>query len=180
LSLSGTQKGVLKGVIAGALIALIVIGTGATFNPFDYEPDITVTKRLSIAVSSGMFVSLFLAISIGRLAKHRFFDPESINGGGLTPGSPDAMLLQSLLQNTLEQVVLAFSVYLAWALIMPSSWLSVIPLAAITFGVGRILFYVGYRNGAPSRALGFALTFYPSVGMLVCLIATVVWRQFGG
>jgi hypothetical protein len=32
----------------------------------------------------------------------------------------------------------------------------------------------GYRAGAPSRALGFALTFYPSVLMLVLVVAAVL------
>ena len=60
--------------------------------------------------------------------------------------------------------------YASWAVIMPTQRLSVLPLAAISFGIGRVLFFVGYRKGASFRALGFAMTFYPSVLMLLCLV----------
>jgi hypothetical protein len=120
---------------------------------------------------------LFLGLSVGRLARHRFFTPQDIDGGGLTNGTHEARILQSLLQNTLEQFALAFAAYLAWAVIMPVLWLSVVPLAAITFGIGRVLFFAGYKEGAPHRAVGFALTFYPSMVMLVLSMAELV-RQF--
>jgi len=44
-----------------------------------------------------------LLICIARLAKHRFFTPEDINGSALTSGTERARLLQALLQNTREQ-----------------------------------------------------------------------------
>jgi hypothetical protein len=52
---------------------------------------------------------------------------------------------------------------------MPGAVLSVAALAAITFVIGRLLFFAGYRASAAMRAPGFALTFYPSVAMLVLL-----------
>jgi hypothetical protein len=178
LSLSVKQRGVLKGIVSGLLISGIVLAAGVVLNPLDFQPDASVTGQLSVAAASSVLPVLFLAISIGRLAKHRFFSPEAIDGGGLTPGSDEAKYLQSLLQNTVEQVVLAVPVYFAWALLLPASWLSAVPVAATTFGIGRVLFFVGYRHGAPSRAAGFALTFYPTVGMLVCVLASIVMRLF--
>jgi hypothetical protein len=178
LSLSVKQRGVLKGVVAGLLISGSLLAAGAVLNPLNFQSDVTVTGRLSVAAASSVLPVLFLAISIGRLAKHRFFSPEAIDGGGLTPGSDEAKYLQSLLQNTVEQVVLAIPVYFAWALLLPAPWLSAVPIAATTFGIGRVLFFVGYRHGAPSRALGFALTFYPTVGMLICILASVLMRLF--
>jgi len=65
-------------------------------------------------------------------------------------------------------------VHLAWATLMPVSWMAAIPAAAILFLSGRVLFIRGYRGGAPSRAVGFALTFYPSVLMLVIVIGAVI------
>ena len=87
--------------------------------------------------------------------------------------------MQSLLQNTLEQSVLALLIYLAWAAVMPSAWLSVVPLAAVSFALGRLLFLAGYASGAPSRALGFTMTFYPSIAMLIC-IAVAEALSLGG
>jgi uncharacterized membrane protein YecN with MAPEG domain len=57
---------------------------------------------------------------------------------------------------------------------MPTRWLSVVPLAAIAFVVGRLLFMRGYERGAPARALGFTLTFYVSSTMLVSMLVYLV------
>jgi uncharacterized membrane protein YecN with MAPEG domain len=42
------------------------------------------------------------------------------------------------------------------------------------FFLGRVLFWQGYVRGAPARALGFALTFYPTVAMLVVAVGHLV------
>jgi uncharacterized membrane protein YecN with MAPEG domain len=115
-------------------------------------------------------------LAVGRLAKHRFFTPQDIDGGGFSEDTERARVLQSLLQNTLEQCCIAFIVYLAWAVIMPPAWMSVVPLAALAFALGRVLFFAGYMKGAPSRALGFTLAFYPSVIMALCIVANMLWR----
>ena len=105
---------------------------------------------------------------------------EDIDAGAAQGGTERAKMLQSLLQNTLEQTVIASLVYLAWAVMMPPRWLSVVPMAAILFSFGRILFFVGYEKGAASRALGFALGFYSSVGMLLCVIGHFLHQLFTG
>ena len=61
---------------------------------------------------------------------------------------------------------------------MPASTLSTVPLAALAFAIGRVLFFRGYGDGARARALGFALTFYPSLAMLLCNGPYLVWRLF--
>lgn len=166
-------------MVAGAAIAAVIIIVGVWLNPFGFSAQLLFADRASVAVQSSSLLALCLAVAIARLAKHRFFTPEDIDGGGLQPGSNRATLLQSLLQNTLEQCVLAGLVYMAWAVVMPSSWLSVVPLAAGSFAVGRTLFFVGYGAGAPSRALGFTMSFYPSVAMLSCVAVISVARLAG-
>jgi hypothetical protein len=112
---------------------------------------------------------LILGIAIGRLAKHRFFNADDIVGAGLTVASAEAKLLQALLQNTLEQTALAVPTYLAWALLMPGAWLSTVPMAATFHALGRLLFFFGYEKGAGHGALGFALTFYSTMVLLVII-----------
>ena len=175
--LTEKQAGVLKGMVPGGLIAIAIIFIGASTNPFSIDPSLSEINRLGIAIQSLILLVIFLAVSVGRLAKHRFFTPEDIDGGGLSEGTDRAKILQSLLQNTLEQFCLAAPVYLAWAFVMPARWISVVPLVAITFAIGRILFFVGYEKGAASRAIGFAMTFYPSVVMLVCVVCNMVWKM---
>ena len=45
--------------------------------------------------------------------------------------------------------------------------------AALLFLIGRILFSRGYERGASARAVGFGLTFYPSVLMLAVAAITL-------
>jgi hypothetical protein len=59
---------------------------------------------------------------------------------------------------------------------MPLKWLRAIPIAALLFVAGRILFARGYERGAPGRAMGFGLTAYPTFGMLVTLALLLALR----
>lgn len=174
MALTGKQRGVLKGMAIGATIALVAITGAILAGPILLQPEATVAERIAFALRADAFVALWLAISIGLLARHRFFTPEDIDGGGLTQGTATASILQASLQNTLEQTVLAVLTHLAWAVFMPVTWMSAIPVAVALFLVGRVLFVRGYRKGAPSRAAGFALTFYPSVVMLVLVVGAAV------
>ncbi len=175
--ISEKQAGVLKGMLIGFSISICMVLLSSYLNPFGFSDSIDSTGKLNIAITSCLIPAAFLGISIARLAKHRFLTPEDIDGGGLTAGTEYAQILQSLLQNTFEQTLLATLVYFAWAMVMPATWLSVIPVAALFFGLGRILFFSGYKNGAPSRALGFTLTFYPTMIMLIVIFGTLIWHQ---
>jgi len=136
-----------------------------------YFPEqVSLALRLQLFAWSTLLPACMLVVSIGRLANHRFGTPQDIHGSGLTVGTERAKLLQALLQNTLEQCVLAFTVYLAGSLLLPAPLLGWVPAASIMFLTGRLLFFAGYQKGAPGRALGFGLTFYPTVIMLVALI----------
>jgi hypothetical protein len=81
-----------------------------------------------------------------------------------------------VLQNTLEQTVLAVAAYTVWAVVMPHSWLWSIAIAALFFVAGRIFFAYGYTRGAPGRAMGFGLTAYPTFGMLATVAAVLLFR----
>ena len=178
MALTTKQRGVLKGIIAGATITVFVIVGAILAGPMGLPPDATTGDRLGLALWADAFIALWLGISIALLARHRFFTPEDIDGGGLTQGTQTANVLQATLQNTLEQSVLAVLVHLVWATLMPVAWISAIPAAVILFFCGRVLFVRGYRGGAPSRSIGFALTFYPSVLMLALVVGKAVWKVF--
>lgn len=66
------QSGVLKGVGFGLLMAIAIIVMGVWFNPFSFSENLNEMERLSIALQCSLIPTFFLAISIGRLAKHRF------------------------------------------------------------------------------------------------------------
>ncbi len=162
-----TQRGIAVGMVSALVTAVAFFVVTVTFGAASFASGASFELRASIVAASVLAPAISLGICIARLARHRFFSPEDINGSALTEGTARARLLQSILQNTLEQSVLAFSVYLSCAFIFPSRYLGAIPAAAAMFFVGRILFFAGYANGAPSRAFGFAFTFYPTV-LLAC------------
>jgi len=172
MTLTDTQTGVFKGMVAGLAITFASLG----FAIFGLESPVSVADAsLAHAIKWDTFVVACLAINIALLARHRFFTPDDIDGGGLSKGTPTAQILQSTLQNTLEQTVLALAVHAVWSSVMPPTWQLAIPAASILFIVGRILFWRGYARGAPARALGFGLTFYPSLVMLLAIVFRIVF-----
>lgn len=165
MALTRTQAGVAAGM-AGWLAATIALFLWPSLPsvPADVE------GRIALWLACALAASLWLLAAVGRLAGHRFFTPEDIEGGGLTEGTPKAKLLQTLVQNTLEQCVLAIPAYGAWLWLAPPERRGLVVLCAAAFALGRLLFFAGYARGAPFRAFGFTLTFYPSVGLYLLLM----------
>ena len=52
-------------------------------------------------------------------------------------------------------------------MLLPAGLIGWVPAAALLFALGRVLFVAGYASGAAARAFGFALTFYPTVTLLI-------------
>jgi hypothetical protein len=165
MSFSNPQRSVALGMAAGLSITIAALGLTALLEPFGALAG-ALPARLQLLALSALAPAVALAVCIARLAAHRFHTPEDLDGSGLTAGTAQARLLQALLQNTLEQLALAIPVYTAWTLLAPAHLLAVVLTAAFLFIIGRVLFFWGYARGAPGRALGFTLTFYPTVGVL--------------
>lgn len=165
VSLSKPQSGVAIGAGVAAVITAGGLGLAAC-QPMTGV--LTLDARLHTLALCLLGPAFALVVCIGRLANHRFDTPADLDGSGLTVGTPRAKLLQALLQNTLEQVMLATLVYVACTLLGSPRILSMMSVGSAMFLAGRALFLWGYDRGAPSRALGFGLTFYPTVVLLAC------------
>ncbi len=152
------------------------MGAAPLLLPVSVLPSDEAGARLAWAMAWALMPMLTLMVSIMRVANYRFASPEDIDGSGLTVGTGRVQVLRAILQNTLEQAVLAIGAYLIWATVMPHSWLQSIPVAALLFVTGRILFARGYERGAAGRATGFGLTAYPTFGMLVTLAVVSLFR----
>jgi hypothetical protein len=163
--LTDKQSGVLRGMLSGLAITTIALAVAmhGLLTPLMPGAD----ASINFALKWDALVMACLAINIGLLARHRFFTPDDIDGGGLTTGTSKANLLQSML---------ALGVHLIFAAVMPRAWQAAVPVAAMLFVFGRVLFWRGYASGAPHRALGFALTFYPQVVMLLLIAGYVAVR----
>ena len=163
------QAGVAAGMAAGfALTLAAFLWPGLPPVPADAG------ARLTLWLACALIVASWLLVCVGRLAAHRFFTPEDIEGGGMAGNTPRAALLQALLQNTLEQAVLAIIAYGAWLWLGPEERRGLVLVFALYFAVGRLLFFAGYARGAPFRALGFTLTFYPTVGLFLLVLPAAV------
>jgi hypothetical protein len=172
--LSNQQQGVLRGMVAGMVLTLLALASAVVAHPAALTPAPGFAAALAQALAWDALIVFCLMANIGLLARHRFFTPEDIDGGGLGKGTSQAQVMQAVLQNTLEQSVLAMAVHAIWSAVMPPSWQAAVPAAAVLFAAGRLFFWRGYAQGAPSRALGFALTFYPSVAMLLAVAARLL------
>ena len=169
-----TQKGVARGAAPAVLTCVAGLVIAASLTPYYLEQSVTLHDRLRIAAFATLAPILSLIFCIARLANHRFFTAEDINGSGLTHGTDRAKLLQALLQNTLEQATIAIAVYFCGAVVFPRDYLGALVAGGVMFLIGRIAFFVGYKNGAPSRAFGFGLTFYPTVFLIAGAIYFLV------
>ena len=163
------QGSVALGMLLGLIISVVAMYCGAQL--FTHL-EIAEVFGISLLLPA---VALFIAIA--RLAAHRFFTPADIGGSAFSAGTDQAKLLQALLQNTLEQLAFTVPVYLAAlssAYFLNNDYLNnsyhsllaSVPACACTFLLGRVLFFLTYPYGASARALGFALTFYPTVLLL--------------
>ena len=177
MALSDKQRGVLRGMMSAVVLVILIVGAAILFCPAALLP---ATGELAARPAwTGAWLlapALCLLLAIGRLAGHRFHTPEDIDGSGLTAGSDAAHVKQAMIQNTLEQTVLAALVWFAYAALMPPEWLAAIPAAAVLFVIGRAFFVFGYSRGAPGRALGFALTFYSTALLAFITFVAAIGR----
>ncbi len=145
---------ILTGMGAGALwgVGLVWIGTAYV--------NIPIFSFTWILALSFLFPGLFLAAVIGRLAQRRFFDEATIDGEPLSGG---AEIDQRVLQNTVEQLVLALALWPVTGHLLAVEGPGVVLMLGLGFAVARVAFWVGYHISPPLRAFGFAATFYPTL-----------------
>jgi uncharacterized membrane protein YecN with MAPEG domain len=107
----------------------------------------------------------------------RASSPELIDGSAFDGKVPEQMrIASSILQNSLEQTVIATVVNAAWIATMPLNMLCMVPGAVATFLIGRLLFANGYSKGPSGRALGMALTMASSA---ILFLLEIVWWVAG-
>lgn len=173
--LSSKQRGVLRGMIAALIVSVLgftIVMFGSTMHSAPANSTLTI---IWTPLAWDILLLIAVAGNIAIIARHRFFTPEDIDGSGLTDGTAKVRVYQATLQNTIEQTVLAFPTHMIWIATMPHEWQGVVPMACVFFMIGRVLFWRGYAAGAAARSFGFALTFYPSLIMLLLLGIRSLW-----
>ncbi|MCJ2012451.1 MAPEG family protein [Methylobacterium sp. J-076] len=158
------QRRVAVGMASGLAITALALTLATSWEPVGM-PVKPLAERLQAALRTDLFVIVWLAAAIANVARLRFFSLDDIAGSKAGPGSKPVQDAVAFLQNTLEQSILAIPTHLAFATAAVHP-MSVLMMVTALFCVGRAMFWIGYQRGAHGRALGFALTFYPTVALL--------------
>ena len=168
------QVGVLAGMATAALVCVVVLAAGFRLNPFDVPIMPDFLDRLRYVLRADIFVLFWLVATVANIARARFFSPADIDGSGLTKASDRMAVRIAILQNTLEQTVLAIGSHVSLAAAAGPRAMLWIPPLVVLFCLGRLAFWIGYAGGAGRRAFGFGTTFYPTVFAYVSAAIAVI------
>lgn len=175
INLSQPQKDVRVGMIAGAVFCGIWVWMGYGFIDIEVPLWVTTGDRLAYAAKCEFFAGLMLLFGVIAVAGQRFFSDKAREGQ--TEGlSPSITINLRYIQNTVEQLILLVITHMAYAATADSGEMKLIPLLVSLFIVGRLCFWIGYHQNALSRSFGFAVTFYPTVVMMII----TAWRILAG
>ena len=75
-------------------------------------------------------------------------------------------------QNTMEQLVVFIPAIIAFAFYVSPTWVLV---PGTVFIIGRQLYAMAYIKAPESRTLGFALTFFSNLFLVLASLALLVW-----
>lgn len=84
MELTSKQVGVLNRMALAMFTAIFVILSAIILDPFNYAQVSLLEDRATVLGLSLILPTMMLIVSIGRLAKFRFFSQDDIDGSGLT------------------------------------------------------------------------------------------------
>ena len=138
------QREVATRMVAALCVTILVTAACMYVSVPAFRP---LHDRLIAVARADLLVLFWLAATIGNVARLRFFSATDIAGSASRTGGADVRSANAVLQNTLEQVALAVPIHVALAALVVSSVPLIIALSML-FALGRLLFWVGYANGA--------------------------------
>lgn len=154
-----------RGILLAALLALIVVagGLAAGYYLLPSEllspgEELTTADRLAFALRWDLPLFLWLMGCVQAVSTGRYHSPDDIRGSAFGRPSKSIAVKRAVLQNSLEQVVIAVGAHLILATMLHPDELRLIPLLVILFLLGRIAFAFGYRHGPGARGIGMAIT----------------------
>ncbi len=169
----GKQALIMLQILLVVLICLLAYVYGPRWAP---QPDgAGVESRLEF-LAVWLLIPAFAVFACTLVTMlHRLFSPQAIDG----TRRPESRFLEINLrvtQNTVEQSFLAAAAWVGLAFALPAERLALIPVLAILFLTGRILFWLGYQVAPAWRATGFGLSALPTAVALLWL----AWHAVSG
>jgi len=170
MALTDDQRGIVRGG-AIALVVTLVFGIPAyLWLPpawLGAEALATVADRFAFAIRWDIPILIWLAACVRVVSRGRFKSAADIGGSAFSKPSPMIAVKRAVLQNSLEQTVLAAGAHLALAVTLRGRELVLIPILVLLYLAGRVWFAAGYAAGAPGRAPGMVLTAGPTFAALM-------------
>jgi hypothetical protein len=176
---STEQRAVLLNSAAAVAVCVAVLAAGYAWLPpktFALVPAMEAGERIAFALKVDVLVFLWLAGCLRAVSAGRFHSAADIRGSAYAPPSPAIAVRAAVLQNSLEQTVLAVGAHLALAAVLRGDELVLIPLVVLLYLAGRVSFAARYAQGAGRRAFGMALTGVSTIAAYIIAIAMMLAR----
>ena len=158
---SPEQRGVLFASAAAIAVCAAVLVLSYAWLPgsaFALHAGMDAGERIAFALKAEILVFLWLAGCVRAVSSGRFRSPADIRGSAYAPPTPAIAVQAAVLQNSLEQTVLAVGAHLGVAAVLRGDELVLIPALVLLYLAGRVSFAAAYARGAAARAFGMALT----------------------
>ena len=133
-------------------------------------------ERIAFALKAEILVFLWLAGCVRAVSSGRFRSPADLRGSAYAQPSPAIAVQAAVLQNSLEQTVLAVGAHLGLAAVLRGDELVLIPALVLLYLAGRVSFAAAYTRGAAARAFGMALTGASIMVAFGIAVVLLVWR----
>lgn len=152
------QRRIVRDSMLACLVCAVVLGAGYIWLPpalFGLDGQLGIGDRVAFALKADLPVFLWLADCVRAVSKGRFLSQADIQGSAFLRPSPAIELRVAVLQNSLEQTVLAVGAHLILATVLYGAELRLMPILVSLYLLGRITFAVGYARHPTGRLLGW-------------------------
>lgn len=171
------QRGIIRQSALAVGLAALLLGAVYLWLPrasFGLVDSMTVADRIAFALKWDLLLFLWLAGCVRTVASGRFRSVEDRKGSAYGEPGPAIAVRAAVLQNSLEQAVIAFGLHLALAALLRGPELALIPSLILLFLIGRIAFAARYSRGAVARAFGMSLTGASAIAGFAIALALVL------
>jgi uncharacterized membrane protein YecN with MAPEG domain len=158
---SADQRRIVRDSLLAIALCALVLVVGYAWVPaslFGVEGPVGTAERLAFALRADGWLLVWLAICVRAVSTGRFQSPSDIAGSASGPPSAALAVRAAVLQNSLEQTVLAVGAHLVLATMLRGPELRLIPLLVALYLIGRVSFAWGYSRRPVARAFGMAVT----------------------
>lgn len=175
---SADQRSIVRDSLLAIVVSAAVLAVGYPWLPagwFGLDAPLATANRLAFALQADLVIFIWLAGCVRSVSKARFHSTADIRGSVSGPPSAALTVRAAVLQNSLEQTVLAVGAHLILATVLRGTELRVIPLLVGLYLLGRITFAWGYARRPVGRAFGMAVTGVSTVigyGLALALLVT--------